>query len=123
MYTRILVGVDGSKESMKALYAGISLAKILDATVDVLLVISPRHYSQFVDREVISHDPDGQNRHSSLLQQEEEASRLEQPQLPSPPPDCGACPVRVAPCSAWRWGAPASSRAGRAGGARLEEAA
>ena len=29
MYTRILVGVDGSKESMKALREGISLAQIL----------------------------------------------------------------------------------------------
>ena len=71
MYTRILVGVDGSEESMKALCEGISLAKILDATVDVLFVISPRIYSQFADREVLSHDPDGQNQHVSLLQKEE----------------------------------------------------
>lgn len=68
MYTRILVGVDGSKASMKALCEGISLAQSLDATVDVLFVIPSRIYSQFADREVISHDPDGQNRHVSLLQ-------------------------------------------------------
>jgi nucleotide-binding universal stress UspA family protein len=73
MYSRILVGVDGAKESMQALCAGISLAKILDATVDVLLVIAPRLYAQFTDREMLHHDPDGQIRHVSVLQQEENA--------------------------------------------------
>jgi nucleotide-binding universal stress UspA family protein len=71
MYTRILVGVDGSKESMKALREGLSLAKLLDSTVEVLLVISPRIYSQFAEREVISHDSEGENQHISMLQQEE----------------------------------------------------
>ena len=73
MYSRMLVGVDGSQESMQALCAGLSLAKILDATVDVLLVIAPRHYAQFADREVLRHDPAGQAGHVSLLQQEENA--------------------------------------------------
>lgn len=73
MYTRILVGVDGSKESMKALREGISLAQILDAIVDVLFVISPQHYSQSAHREVSGHDPDGQHQYISLLQQEENA--------------------------------------------------
>jgi nucleotide-binding universal stress UspA family protein len=73
MYSRILVGVDGSQESMQALCAGISLAKSLNATVDVLLVIAPRHYAQWADREVLHPEPDGQTRHVSLLQQEENA--------------------------------------------------
>ncbi|HWQ66080.1 MAG TPA: universal stress protein [Methanospirillum sp.] len=71
MYTKILIGVDGSDESMQALGHGLSLAKILGASVDVLFVIPPRIYTQFADREVITHSPDGQNHHISLLQKEE----------------------------------------------------
>ena len=71
MYRKILAGVDGSTESMQALRETISLAKALNASVDVLFVIPPQIYSQFVEREVVVRQPDGTDQRISMLQKEE----------------------------------------------------
>ncbi|MFH0968233.1 MAG: universal stress protein [Methanobacteriota archaeon] len=71
MYQKILIGVDGSPESMKALREAVSLAKILKATVDVLYVIPSRMYTQFAEQDVITHRSDGKTEHMSMLQKEE----------------------------------------------------
>lgn len=71
MYKKILVGVDGSSESMRALRETVGLAKILNASLDVLFVIPPQIYTQFAEREVIVRQDDGKDLHMSLLQKEE----------------------------------------------------
>ena len=71
MYRKILAGVDGSTESMQALRETISLAKALNASVDVLFVIPPQIYSQFAEREVMVRQPDGTDQRISMLQKEE----------------------------------------------------
>lgn len=71
MYKRILAGVDGSPESMKALRDAVRLATILNATVDVLFVIPPRIYAQSAEKDVIMHNSDGSAHHLSMLQMEE----------------------------------------------------
>ncbi len=71
MYKRILVGVDGSPESMKALTDALNLSVILQATVDVLFVIPPRIYTQFAEQDVVTHSPSGEKQHISILQMEE----------------------------------------------------
>jgi len=71
MYQKILTGVDGSKESMKALREAVSLAKILNASIDVLYVIPSRIYSQCAEQDVVTILSDGSKEHISLLQKEE----------------------------------------------------
>jgi len=71
MYKRILIGVDGSPESMKALRDAVRLAKILSATIDLLFVIPPRIYAQCADQDLIVRQSDGNIQHSSMLQMEE----------------------------------------------------
>jgi nucleotide-binding universal stress UspA family protein len=71
MYRKILTGVDGSLESMKALRSAISLGKTLNASVDVLFVIPPRIYSQLTEQDVVTPQADGTTHHISLLQMEE----------------------------------------------------
>jgi nucleotide-binding universal stress UspA family protein len=71
MYQKILTGVDGSAESMRALRETIGLARMLHATVDVLYVIPPQIYSQFSERDVIVRQDDGKDHRISLLQKEE----------------------------------------------------
>ena len=71
MYRKILAGVDGATESMQALRETISLAKALNASVDVLFVIPPQIYSQFAEREVMVRQPDGTDQRISMLQKEE----------------------------------------------------
>lgn len=71
MYQKILAGVDGSSESMKALRETVALAKILKASVDVLYVIPPQIYTQFAERDVVVRQSDGTDQHVSLLQKEE----------------------------------------------------
>lgn len=71
MYKKILTGVDGSSESMRALRETIGLAKMLNATVDVLFVIPPQIYTQFAERDVVVRQDDGQDHRISLLQKEE----------------------------------------------------
>jgi nucleotide-binding universal stress UspA family protein len=71
MYKKILVGVDGSQASMKALREAVTLAKLLEATVDLLYVIPSRMYSQYSNQDVVTQRPDGTKEHISLLQKEE----------------------------------------------------
>jgi len=71
MYKRILIGVDGSPESMKALRDAVRLAKILDATVDLLFVIPPRIYAQCAEQDVVVHQQNGTAQRISMLQMEE----------------------------------------------------
>lgn len=71
MYQRILVGVDGSPDSMKALTEAFHLATILHASVDALFVIPPRIYTQFAEQDVVTCRPDGVTQHISILQMEE----------------------------------------------------
>ena len=71
MYKRILIGVDGSPESMKALRDAVRLAKLLSATVDLLFVIPPRIYAQCADQDVIGHQQNGSAQRISMLQMEE----------------------------------------------------
>lgn len=71
MYKKLLCGVDGSQEAMKALSEAISLAKTLNASVDVLYVIPSRIYAQFAEQDVVTHLPDGTTEHMSVLQKEE----------------------------------------------------
>ncbi|MDD1727798.1 MAG: universal stress protein [Methanospirillum sp.] len=70
MYKRILIGVDGSPESMKALRDALGLSKLLNATLDLLFVIPPRIYAQCAEQDVVVHKSDG-NAHISMLQMEE----------------------------------------------------
>lgn len=71
MYKRILTGVDGSPESMKALREAVRLGKTLDSSVDVLFVIPPRIYAQCAEQDVVIHRSDGTAHHLSILQMEE----------------------------------------------------
>jgi len=71
MYQKILIGVDGSSESMRALREAITLAKALKASLDVLYVIPPQIYTQFAERDVIVRQSDGNDHHISMLQKEE----------------------------------------------------
>ena len=71
MYRKLLCGVDGSPESMKALREAVALAKILNASVDILYVIPSRIYAQFAEQDVVTHSSDGKTEHISLLQKEE----------------------------------------------------
>lgn len=71
MYKRILTGVDGSPESMKALREAIRLAKNLNSSVDVLFVIPPRMYAQCAEHDVLVHTSNGSAHHLSMLQMEE----------------------------------------------------
>lgn len=71
MYQRILVGVDGSKESLYALAEAVKLGKLLSSKVEVMLVIPPRIYTQLAEREIVDQTSSGETRHVSLLQKEE----------------------------------------------------
>lgn len=71
MYKRILIGVDGSPESMKALRDAVRLARLLNATVDLLFVIPPRIYAQCAEQDVIVHQRNGSPQRISMLQMEE----------------------------------------------------
>ncbi|HWQ64295.1 MAG TPA: universal stress protein [Methanospirillum sp.] len=71
MYKRILIGVDGSPESMKALRDAVRLAKLLNATLDLLFVIPPRIYAQCAEQDIVVHQKNGNAMHTSLLQMEE----------------------------------------------------
>jgi nucleotide-binding universal stress UspA family protein len=71
MYKRILVGVDGSSDSLKAYSHALELAGILQSTIDVLFVIPPRIYTQFAEQDVITRSADGGSQHISILQMEE----------------------------------------------------
>lgn len=71
MYQKILTGVDGSSESMKALREAIALAKVLNASLDVLFVIPPQIYTQFAERDVVIRQSDGTDQRISMLQKEE----------------------------------------------------
>ena len=75
MFSRILVGVDGSKESFRALDCALELAKHVNGSVDALYSIPSRVYSELADREVRIEEPSGDVRFISMLQQEENNMR------------------------------------------------
>ncbi|MDD1724159.1 MAG: universal stress protein [Methanospirillum sp.] len=71
MFTHILAGVDGSKESFRALGYALSLAGRYNATVDTLYSIPPRVYAELAEREIKIEEPSGDVKFISMLQQEE----------------------------------------------------
>lgn len=71
MFSHILTGVDGSKESFQALEYALSLAVQYHGSVDVLYAIPPRVYAELAEREVRIEDPSGNVSFMSMLQQEE----------------------------------------------------
>ncbi|WP_373838090.1 universal stress protein [Methanospirillum sp.] len=71
MFSHILIGVDGSKESFRALNYAISIAKQFNGTVDVMYSIPPRVYAELAEREVKIEESSGNVRFISMLQQEE----------------------------------------------------
>ncbi|WP_181391159.1 universal stress protein [Methanospirillum stamsii] len=71
MFSHILTGVDGSKESFRALNYALSLAKVYNSKVDVMYSIPPRVYAELADREVRIEEPSGDVKFISMLQQEE----------------------------------------------------
>lgn len=71
MFSHILIGVDGSKESFRALNYAISIAKQFNGTVDVMYSIPPRVYAELAEREVKIEKASGNVRFVSMLQQEE----------------------------------------------------
>lgn len=71
MFSHILTGVDGSKESFQALEYALSLAVQYNGTVDVMYAIPPRVYAELAEREVRIEDPSGNVSFMSMLQQEE----------------------------------------------------
>ena len=75
MFSHILVGVDGSKESFRALDYALDLAKLMNASVDALYSIPSRVYAELAEREVRIEDPSGDIRFISMLQQEENNMR------------------------------------------------
>jgi nucleotide-binding universal stress UspA family protein len=75
MFNHILVGLDGSKESFRALESALDLAKLVKAKVDVLYSIPSRVYAELAEREVRVEDPSGDVRFISMLQQEENNMR------------------------------------------------
>lgn len=71
MFSHILIGVDGSKESFRALTYALSVSKKYNAQVDVMYSIPSRVYAELADREVKTEDPTGDVKFISMLQQEE----------------------------------------------------
>ena len=71
MFTHILVGVDGSKESFRALSHAIVIANKFNGSIDVMYSIPPRVYAELAEREVRIEEPSGDVRFISMLQQEE----------------------------------------------------
>ena len=71
MFTHILTGVDGSKESFRALSYALILAKQFNGIVDVMYSIPPRIYAELAEREVKIEEPSGDVKFISMLQQEE----------------------------------------------------
>jgi len=71
MFSHILVGEDGSKESFRALTYAMTLAKKFDGTIDVMYSIPPRVYAELAEREVRIEEPTGDVKFISMLQQEE----------------------------------------------------
>jgi nucleotide-binding universal stress UspA family protein len=71
MFSHILAGVDGSKESFRALSFALTLAKQFNGTVDAMYSIPPRIYAELAEREVKVEEPTGDVKFISMLQQEE----------------------------------------------------
>ena len=71
MFSHILTGVDGSRESFRALTYALSLAKMYNCSVDAMYSIPPRLYAELADREVKVEEPSGDVKFISMLQQEE----------------------------------------------------
>ncbi|NLV27288.1 MAG: universal stress protein [Methanomicrobiales archaeon] len=71
MFSHILTGVDGSKESFRALDYALSIAKHYNCKVDTMYSIPPRVYAELADREIRVEEPSGDVKFISMLQQEE----------------------------------------------------
>ena len=71
MFSHILIGADGSKESFRALSYAMTLAKQFNGTCDVMYSIPPRVYAELAEREVKIEEPSGDVKFISMLQQEE----------------------------------------------------
>ncbi len=71
MFAHILVGIDGSKESFRALSYAITLAKQFKGSIDTMYSIPPRIYAELAERTVRIEEPAGDVKFISMLQQEE----------------------------------------------------